>query len=70
MGQLHALAALYSRERPGTHCKVGWVGPRAGLDRCEKYHLHRDFFFDPRTVQPVVSRYTDYVTRPNVVCNI
>ena len=20
------------RERPGTHCKGGWVGPRAGLD--------------------------------------
>ena len=23
------------RERPGTHCTGGWVGPRAGLDRCE-----------------------------------
>jgi len=21
------------RERPGTHCTGGWVGPRAGLDR-------------------------------------
>jgi len=30
--QRHALAALYPRERPGTHCTVGWVGPRAGLD--------------------------------------
>jgi hypothetical protein len=23
---------LYPRERPGTHCTGGWVGPRAGLD--------------------------------------
>jgi hypothetical protein len=28
---------LYPREIPGTHCIGGWVGPRAGLDRCEKY---------------------------------
>jgi len=27
---------LYSRERPGTHCTGGWVGHRAGLDRCGK----------------------------------
>jgi len=27
---------LYPRERPGTHCVGGWVGPRAGLDRCEE----------------------------------
>ena len=31
-GQQHAPAALYSRERPGTHCTGGWVDPRAGLD--------------------------------------
>jgi hypothetical protein len=24
---------LYPRERLGTHCTEGWVGPRAGLDR-------------------------------------
>jgi len=23
---------LYPRERAGTHCKGGWVGPKAGLD--------------------------------------
>jgi len=28
-GQQHAPAALYPRERPGTHCTGGWVGPRA-----------------------------------------
>jgi hypothetical protein len=27
---------LYPRERPGTHCAGGWVGPRTGLDVCEK----------------------------------
>ena len=31
-GQQHAPAALYSRERPGTHFTGGWVGPMAGLD--------------------------------------
>ena len=35
-GQRHAPAALYPRERPGTHCIGGWVGPRAGLDKCGK----------------------------------
>ena len=34
--QRHAPAAPYSRERPGTHCTGGWVGLRAGLDRCGK----------------------------------
>jgi hypothetical protein len=27
---------LYPWERPGTHCTGDWVGPRAGLDVCEK----------------------------------
>jgi hypothetical protein len=30
-GQRHTPPAL-PRERPGTHCIGGWVGPRAGLD--------------------------------------
>jgi hypothetical protein len=33
---------LYARERPGTHCTGGWVGPRTGLDVCERSRLHRD----------------------------
>ena len=44
-GSASRLAALYPRKRPGTHCTGGWVGPRAGLDRCGKSHpppLHRD----------------------------
>ena len=57
----HAPAALYSRERPGTHCIGSWVGPRAGLERCGKFPPPPGF--DPRTVQPVASRYTDYATR-------
>ena len=51
-GQQHAQAALYRRERPGTHCTGGWVGPTAGLDRWGKSRPHQ-------TVPPVVSRYTD-----------
>jgi hypothetical protein len=38
------------------------MGPRAGLDVCEKSCPPPGF--DPRTVQPVVSRYTDRATRP------
>jgi hypothetical protein len=45
-GQYHA-RPLYHRVFPGTHCTGGWVGPRAGLDVCEKrdskggmYKLH------------------------------
>jgi len=31
-GQQHAPAAIFPRERPGTHFTEGCVGPRAGLD--------------------------------------
>jgi hypothetical protein len=48
---------LYPRERPGTHFTGGWVGPRAGVDRYGKSRPPPGF--DPRTVQPVASRYTD-----------
>ena len=40
--QRHDPAALYPREKPGTHCTGGWVSPRAGLDRCGKSRPHRD----------------------------
>jgi hypothetical protein len=50
---------LYPRERPGIHYTRDWVGPSAGLDVCEKSRPRRDFFFDPRTIEPLVSRYTD-----------
>jgi hypothetical protein len=48
---------LYPRERPGTHFIVGGVGPRAGLDGCEKSRPPQGF--DSLTVQSVASRYTD-----------
>ena len=41
-GQRHALAALYPRGKPGTHCTGDWVGPRAGLDRYGKSRPNRD----------------------------
>jgi len=55
-GQRHAPAVL-PREIPGTDCIGGWVGLRAGLDRCGKCRPPPKF--DPRTAQPVASRYTD-----------
>ena len=55
-GQQHAPSVLYPRERPGAHCTGGWVGPRAGSGRAENLALPG---FDPRTVQPVASRYTE-----------
>jgi hypothetical protein len=35
---------FYPQKRPGTHYTGGWVGPRAGMDVCEKSRPHRDFF--------------------------
>ena len=51
--QRHAPAALYPRERPGTHCTGGLVGPRAGLDRFGKSRRHRDSIHGPSSPQPV-----------------
>jgi hypothetical protein len=36
IGQQHPAAVVYPRERLGTYCTGGWVGPRAGLDSCGK----------------------------------
>ena len=66
-----------SASRPGrslppgktrTHCAGGWVGPRAGLDRCGK--ISPPPGFDPWTVQPVTSRYSEYATRPANTCMV
>ena len=59
-----------SASRPGRSLPLGRsryplyrrLGPGAGLDRCWKSCPPRGF--DPRTVQPVVSRHTDWATRP------
>jgi hypothetical protein len=47
-GQRHPPAPLYPRERLGTHCTLGWVGPRAGLD-CAGDPARTGFH--PRTVR-------------------
>ena len=49
---------LYPCERPGTYCIGGWVGPRDRSGRVRK--ISSPPGFDPRTVQPVASRYTDW----------
>jgi hypothetical protein len=49
-------------ERPGNHFTGGWVGPRAGLDRCGNFSSEPGI--DPRTVQAAFSRYTDWATGP------
>jgi hypothetical protein len=41
-GQRHAPAAPYPQERPGSHCTGGWVGLRAGLDRCSVFLRKRN----------------------------
>ena len=56
-GQRHAPVAVTPRERPGTYCIGGWVGPRVGLDGYGKSRPPPGF--DPRAVQPVANRYTD-----------
>jgi hypothetical protein len=56
-GQHYAPAALPPGKRPVTHCVGGWAGPNNGLDWCGKSSPSSGF--DPRTVQPVASRYTD-----------
>ena len=50
------LRPFYPGERPGTYCIGGWVGSRDGLDGAENLAPPG---FDPRTVQPVISRYSD-----------
>jgi hypothetical protein len=41
--------SLYPRDKLGTHCTGGWVGPRTGLDVCEKSRRHRDLILGPST---------------------
>ena len=42
---------LYPRERPGTHCIGGRMGPRDGVEGCGKYRPTPGFYI--RTVQGV-----------------
>jgi hypothetical protein len=63
-GQPHAPAALPLGKRHGVHYTGGWVGSRDCLGCCGKCRPPR--VFDPRTVQPVANRYTDYGVTENV----
>jgi len=47
---------LYPQERPGTYCTGGWMCPKAGQDGAENLVPTG---IRSRTVQPVVSHYTD-----------
>jgi len=49
---------LTLKKRTGTLCTVGWMGVRAGLDVSGK--ISPPPGFEPQTVQPVASHYTDY----------
>jgi len=70
-GQQHATAALYLRERPGTYCTGGWVGPRAGLVGRKFSSLPE---FDPGTSSPVAQslyhlRYPAHVVQTVALSN-
>jgi len=41
------------QERPGTHYTGGWVGPKAGLDRCGESRHRQDSIPGPSSPQPV-----------------
>jgi hypothetical protein len=56
-GQLHAPAALPPVKRPTTHCIGGWWTPRP---TGRVMNILPPLGFNPRTVQPVAIRYTDY----------
>jgi hypothetical protein len=62
-GQRHAPATLPPGKRIATYCTVICVGSRSSRDRCGKtLPLPPPPGFDPRTVQPITSRDTDYAT--------
>ena len=56
---------FYNRERPGTRCTIGWVGPRPSLDRCEKYRPPPPGL-DPLTVEPLRSLLTTELLGPHI----
>ena len=64
-GQRHAPAALYppGKKRYPLYSRLGGPQGRSGQVR----KISTPAGFDPRTVQPVASRYTDYATRPTKV---
>jgi hypothetical protein len=61
-GQHHVPAALYPQERPITHCTGGWIGHTGWSGEVQK--ISPPTGFDPQTIQPVASHYTDCTTQP------
>jgi hypothetical protein len=53
-----APAALPREKDPGSQCTGGWVGHKCRCGRVRK--ISHPPGFDPRTVLPVASLYTDY----------
>ena len=53
----------YPLERPGTRCIGGWVGPRAGLDRCGKSRPHRDSIPGPSSPLRVEKRFGELANK-------
>jgi len=64
VGQRHVPAALPPRKRHGTHRAKGWVGLRAGVDRCEKSRPHRRSIPGPSSPYGVVI--PTAVSRPTI----
>jgi hypothetical protein len=63
-GQLHAPAALYPGKDPVSIVQEGGWAPGPVWTGAENLPPQG---FDPRTIHPVASRYTDYATRPTFV---
>ena len=57
-GQRYSPTALPLGKTPNTHFIGGWLSHRASLDGCG--NLAPLPGFDPRPVQPVAGRYTNY----------
>ena len=85
-GHQHAPAALYPQERHGTHDKGKVCQTQRGCLNSRRYPFYRRLGgpqgrarraenllptgIRSRTIQPVVSRYTDWATRPIYELNI
>ena len=64
-GQQHAPAVLYRRDRPGTYCTGGWVGPRVGLDG-RKISSPLGFFFFTTLTKTISSRAGSDTSSPSI----
>jgi len=67
-GECHPPATLPGGKGPGTHCIGGWVGPRAGLDRCGKSRPHRHSRVTGPSSPQLVAIPTE-LSRPTIVAS-